>query len=178
MARPAGEAIAEKAPSREARRGGVRGIAALLLPLLTPAARRRGFAEASILGAWQQVVGTGFAERCQPVRIDYPRGGRRGGTLLLRAGGGAALELQHAAPQLIERINTHFGFPAVARIRFLHAPVRTRPKRPAPPPRVLSEAARRAVSRAPEGIAEPGLREALQALGEAVQRDRAGRERP
>jgi len=178
MARSARRTIAETPPSREARRGGVRGIAALVLPLLTPAARRRGFAEASILGAWQQVVGSGFAERCQPVRIDYPRGGRRGGTLLLRASGGAALELQHAAPQLIERITTHFGFPAVARIRFLHAPVRARPKRPTPPPRILTEAAREAVSRATAGIADPGLREALQALGEAVQCERAGREQP
>ncbi len=176
MSRSSGTAIGRERRRREERRGGVHGLAALLRPLLTPAARRRGFAETTILTDWAQVVGRGFAARCQPVRIDFPRGGRRGGTLLLRATGGAALELQHATPQLLERINTHFGFPAVARIRFLHAPpppVPPRPRNRRPPE--LPAAAREEVARVTAGIAEPGLRGALRALGEAVRREAAGK---
>ena len=169
MTRPSGPAIGQRDGAREERRGGVRGLAGLLLPLLSPAARRRGFAETTILTDWPRVVGAGFAARCQPVRLDRPRGGRGGGTLLLRATGGAALELQHAAPQLLERINGHFGYPAVARLRFLHAPpVRRRPAPAPPPPRSPSPAAREAVAALTSGIPDPGLREALRALGEAV----------
>ncbi len=172
MSEPAGEAIGRKRPPREERRGGVRGLAALLVPLLTPAARRRGFAETTILTDWTRVVGSGFAARCQPVRIDYPRGARRGGTLLLRATGGAALELQHAAPQLLERINTHFGFPAVARLRFLHAPPAPVARRRSPASRRLSARARAEVAGITAVVDPPGLREALQELGEAVRRSR------
>ncbi len=176
MTRPSRPAIGQRGGAREERRGGVRGLAGLLAPLLSPAARRRGFAETTILTEWSRVVGAGFAARCQPVRIDHPRGGRRGGTLLLRATGGAALELQHAAPQLLERINTHFGYPAVARLRFIHAPPpRMRPRPPAPPARELSPAERRELAALTGAIAEPGLREALLALGEAVRTGGADR---
>ena len=57
------------------------------------------------------------------MRVDYAPGRRSGGTLLLQVGGAAALELQHAAPQLLERINTYFGHQAVRQLRLLQMPL-------------------------------------------------------
>jgi hypothetical protein len=94
--------------------------------VLGPAARRRGFAESAILSDWASIVGPVLAGRCQPVRVEFPRGRHQGGTLHLHARGGAALELQHMAPQLAERVNGFFGFAAVRKIRLVQA---------APPPR-------------------------------------------
>ena len=105
----------------------------LLGGILDPAARRRGFAEASLLADWATIVGPVLARRCQPVRIDHPPGRRQGGTLLLQAGGGVALELQHAAPQLLERINTYFGHRVVRQLRLLQMPLPPR-RAPSPPP--------------------------------------------
>ena len=98
-------------------------VARLLGGILDPAARRRGFAEASLLADWATIVGPALARRCQPVRVDYAPGRRSGGTLLLQVGGAAALEIQHAAPQLLERINAYFGHKAVRQLRLMQMPL-------------------------------------------------------
>lgn len=111
--------------------------------VLGPTARRRGFTETAILADWRSIVGPTLAGRCQPMRVEFPRGKARGGTLELHARGGAALEIQHLAPQLLERINGFFGYPAIRRLRLVHAP-------PAPPVQREPEAHPRALSRAEE----------------------------
>ena len=143
-------------------------VAKLLAGILDPAARRRGFAEASLLADWATIVGPTLASRCQPLRIDHAPGRRNGGTLLLRVGGAAALEIQHAAPQILERINAYFGRRVVRQLRMLQMPL---PVAPEPPPRVaraLSRAKEAALSGAVGGIADDPLREALLALGRTV----------
>lgn len=84
------------------------------------ALRRRGFAEATIITDWATIVGKALADNSQPSRIVFPRGTRAGGTLHLRVSGAFAPEVQHLAPQIIERINGHFGYGAVARIELHH----------------------------------------------------------
>ena len=79
--------------------------------------------EASLLADWATIVGPALARRCQPVRVDYAPGRRSGGTLLLQVGGAAALEIQHAAPQLLERINAYFGHKAVRQLRLMQMPL-------------------------------------------------------
>lgn len=146
-----------------------REVARLLGAVLDPAARRRGFAEASILADWPTIVGPALARRCQPVRVDYTPGRRSGGTLLIQAAGGTAIELQHAAPQIIERVNNYFGFKPIRQLRFLQAPL-------PPPPPLRKPPARRplwpeeevALQRAVGEVGDEGLREALLALGRSL----------
>ncbi len=149
----------------EERKGSVRAVGGLLAPLLARAARRRGFTEASLLFDWEKVVGPELAGRCMPDRIERISGG----TLVLRAGSGAALELQHAAPQIVERVNAYFGRRVISRLRFLRAPVPQRtpssspPSRPEPSPERIRE-----LERATAAINPEGLRRALVELGRAV----------
>ena len=82
----------------------------LLGKLLGSEARRRGLMEARLLTDWATVIGEAIATRCQPVSLN------RDGILHLDVTGGAALELQHAELQVIERINTYFGRQAVTRL--------------------------------------------------------------
>ena len=98
------------------RGGGLRRLPELLQRLLDPAARRRGLAEARLLTDWPLVIGPQLGARCQPVRLTGGRDGT-GGVLTIHVGGASALELQHSAPQVLERINGFFGYPAVARLR-------------------------------------------------------------
>jgi hypothetical protein len=109
------------------RRRASAALSRLLTGLLSPAARARGFAAVGVIEEWPKVVGAGLARRCHPVRLEFRRGTTTGGTLLLQASGGAALELQHCSPQLIERVNDYFGFPAVARLRLVQMPLRPSP---------------------------------------------------
>ncbi len=93
------------------------------LPALTRTAFRntvggRGFAEAGLLTDWPAVVGAEVARMSRPVQLAFPRGERKGGVLTIQCGGAAALELQHLKPQILDRINTHFGYGAVTEIRF------------------------------------------------------------
>lgn len=160
----------EEREASSQRRARLDGLAALLARVLTPAARERGFAEAAIFAEWPRIVGASLASRCVPLRIDFPHSRGRHGTLLLGASAAAALELQHLAPQIIERINTFFGFPAIGRLRFRHLvlpPGRTREELP---PRALCAEEQARLDATLGDIAEPGLRAALRALGEDVLR--------
>ena len=65
---------------------------------------------------WPQIVGADLARFCVPESLDFPRGRRDGATLRVVALPGRALEIQHLAPQIIERVNGHFGWAAVARM--------------------------------------------------------------
>jgi hypothetical protein len=144
-----------------------RQVARLLGAILDPAARRRGFAEASLLADWAEIVGPALARRCRPVRVDHAPGRRRGGTLLVQASGAAAVEIQHAAPQIVERINTYFGYPAIRQLRLLQMPLRP-PAPPRPQPRALRADEEAALAERVTGVADGELREALLALGRAL----------
>jgi hypothetical protein len=160
------------APDQDSRQGrsghAGRQVARLLGAILDPSARRRGFAEASLLADWASIVGPVLARRCQPVRIDHPPGKRQAGTLMLQASGGVAIEVQHGAPQLIERINTYFGFRAVRQLRLLQMPLPPTgvPSRPAP--RALRPQDEASLAADVAGVDDGDLRAALLALGRAV----------
>jgi len=172
-----GEAAASFEDDRRGRAGhAIRDVQRLIGRLLEPAARRRGFAETRILAEWRGIVGDSLARRCQPIRLDYGRGAATGGTLHLRCSGGAALELQHTAPQIKERINDYFGFRAVARLAMVQAPLpRARPAPPPSAPRPLAAEEEAAVMEGVAGIGDSDLQAALADLGRAV---RTRRNRP
>jgi hypothetical protein len=152
------------ARDEEARRflGGPRPLGALVPALTRPAFKRKSPAGAQIMADWPALVGPALAGVTQPLRL-------ASGTLTLACSGPVAMELQHLAPQLAQRINAALGRVAVERFRFVQrAPLSAaRPApRPAPaplPPRVES---------ALEGIEAPELREALARLARGVYRRR------
>lgn len=145
-------------------------LAGLISAVLDPAARRRGFAVASLLSDWPAIVGPPLARRCHPMRVEYAPGRRGKGVLLLHVGSAAAVEVQHSAREIIDRINTYFGYPAIRQLRLLQVPMQVPMHAPAPvrivkPPNpkleaVLAERVRR--------IEDEELQAALMALGRAV----------
>ena len=78
----------------------------------------RGFAEAGLITEWRAIVGAEVARMSRPMQLAFPKGERKGGVLTIQCGGAAALELQHLKPQILERINSHFGYAAIGDIRF------------------------------------------------------------
>jgi hypothetical protein len=133
---------------------GPRPIGALVPALTRPAFRKRSPAAAQIMTDWGEIVGPALAAVTAPRRL-------AAGTLTLACSGPIALELQHLAAQLTERINAYLGRAAVERLRFTQD---------------LDPATRAAAvpRRTPLGKVEvpgvpPGpLRDALAALGAAV----------
>jgi hypothetical protein len=154
-------------PQATRRGGGLRPLPELLRGLLDPAARRRGLAESRVLTDWALVVGPQLAARCQPVRLTGARDGA-GGVLTIHVGGASALELQHSAPQLIERINGFFGYPAVARLRLIQAPPARPVKRGPRPVRALAADELGALAAMVDPVRPPALRAALAELGQTL----------
>lgn len=131
-----------------------------LVPRLTRSAfRRMSPAAAQVMADWAGIVGPLLASVSAPRRM-------AGSTLTITCSGPVAIELQHYAGELIERINIHLGSPTVRALRFVQTALPT-PQPVAPRARVspaAAAAAESAVSALPEGE----LREALAALGRAV----------
>jgi hypothetical protein len=84
---------------------------------------RQGFAEPGVLLRWHEIVGDTLARFTLPERLSFPYGERSQGTLHLKVDGQFALEVQHLEPMIVERINTFFGYGAVAKIAILQAPI-------------------------------------------------------
>jgi hypothetical protein len=131
-----------------------------LVPRLTRAAFRvTGPATAQVMGDWAAIVGPLLASVSVPRRLAR-------GTLTIACAGPVAIELQHYASELIERINIHLGSPTVSALRFVQTALPA-PRAAVPRAAVsvgVTAAAESAVAALPEGE----LREALAALGRAV----------
>ena len=154
-------------PSRRKARG-LLAVATSLPRLAAPVLRKRGFAQARLITDWPAIVGDLMARETVPQKLVFPRGSRDGATLHLRVTTGFALELQHIAPQIIQRINGFFGYRAVAKLRYMQGPIPPLKKpRKVSLPR-LSEVAEARLQRNLDGIDDDNLRQSLAALGRAV----------
>lgn len=126
---------------------------------------KRGFASAALAADWPAIVGTVLGEQTLPLRIVFPRGERNQGVLHLRVASGAfALQLQHLEPQIIQRVNGHFGYAAVARLAIVQGPIpRRKPARkPAPPPEAELDPG---LAQRIDAVTDDALRDALRGLG-------------
>jgi len=135
---------------------GPRPIGALVPRVMRAAFRGRSPATAQVVADWEAIVGPMLAEVTTPRRL-------AAGTLTLACAGPVALELQHLAPALMERINRHLGRAVVQHLRFVQDP-----RQPPPPRAPVRPPAGRDAERAVEGLPEGPLRDALLALGRAV----------
>mgnify|MGYP005843479149 CR=1 FL=1 len=89
----------------------MRTLGRSLHKILKPLAQKKGFSDARVFSHWQQIVGKDMAAAAKPQKLND-------NTLTLSVPNGAvAMDVQHQALQLMERINSHFGFRAVQRIK-------------------------------------------------------------
>jgi hypothetical protein len=132
---------------------------------------RQGFASAELVTRWTDIVGAEIAGHSEPVKIQWvrPASGEEGepGTLVLRVEGPAAIEIQHLANVICERVNRFVGWRAIARIALRQAPLRRSPRRPVP---AGDPAAAARIAASLPDIADEALRQALARLGAAVKK--------
>jgi hypothetical protein len=129
---------------------------------------RQGFASAELVTRWPDIVGPDIAAHSEPVRMQWPRAAdgrdQEPATLVLRVEGPAAIEIQHLAGAILERVNRFFGWPAVDRVAIRQAPLK-RPK-PRPARRIDPAETARIADTLP--IEDEGLKQALARLGAAI----------
>jgi hypothetical protein len=135
--------------------------------------RRQGFASAELVTRWTDIVGADIAARSEPIKIQWvrpvsgPGAEQEPGTLVLRVDGPSAIEIQHLAGVICERVNRFLGWRAIARIALRQAPLRRGAKKAAP---AADPAAIAALAASLPDIADDDLRQALARLGTAVKR--------
>ena len=153
-------------------RRGAKPLDSLLRGVIDKALAARGMGEASLIADWRAIVGEGVARYARPLQLQWPPRPAKPGpaapiapaTLILRIEGAFALEAQHNAAIIVERVNAHLGWRCVDRIAFRQGPLPPlgQTRKPAPPPSAAAEAeARQAAS----GVADDALREALTRFG-------------
>lgn len=147
-------------------------LADLVQACIGPAAARQGFSGTDILVSWQDIVGERLAAASQPIRLDWPRrhpgsGPSDPAVLVVRVESAFAIDLQHLAPLVVERVNAFYGWRCVGRLVLKQGPVLRRAAAPAPP-RPLSEADLSRLGSALSAIGPDGLREALGRLGARI----------
>ena len=118
-----------------------RAVGAYVARTLDPVARARGFATTTLLSEWASIA-----------------------TLVLRVDGPRAIEVQHRADQILERVNTYFGYRAVAALRIVQAPV----TRQSPRAHVASLEIDETSLKQTAKIEKDGLKQALSRLGTAI----------
>ena len=130
--------------------------------------RRRGFTRREILTQWPAIVGDLLAQYSCPERLQFGNDRSQGATLVVRAGSGFATELQLLHPIVLDRINTFFGYQAVARITIIQGPlpIPTAVERVALRNTTPEEDAR--VADQVSGTRNPDLAEALRTLGRTL----------
>lgn len=156
---------------RGRRRHGAVAIGGVVGEITAAAFRRHGLGHGEIARAWTEIAGPELAAVSRPERLSWPRadknasGGRpAGATLTVAVDGPRAVELQYAAPQIIDSINILYGYQAVGRIRLVQAtrPIRSRSsvrRRPIEPDNADGLT----------GIDSAALRSALARLGAATE---------
>jgi hypothetical protein len=132
------------------------------------ALRRRGFGEGEVIARWPEIVGPRLAALTTPEKLQQRRGDLAGAVLLIRVAGAAAVELQHMAPTVIERINGFYGYRAVDRLKLVQGPLPVPEKPRQVVQRALTASESAVLAARTAGTKNAGLRQALERLGRGV----------
>ena len=156
------------------RQARMRPLAATLPAVTRAALGKRGAALAALLAEWEAIMGPGLASATTPIRLIRDRAAAEAddaAILELRVDSAAAVELQHLEPRVLERINAHFGYLAVKRLKLRQGPASGSERRQGPAVPLIRRpgvAEERALFHQLEGVGDESLRDALTGLGRAV----------
>lgn len=134
--------------------------------LARPAFQRHGFASEQLAAQWAAVVGADLAAATRPEKIKWPRAAesqaqKLGGTLVIRAEAGRALDVHYEISRIIEKVNQFLGYGAITAIKVLASS--SLPAPPPPPKRPMRPEAKAAWEQEMAGI-DDDLKSALARL--------------
>jgi hypothetical protein len=148
-------------------------LSVLLGDVFSDVYARQGFAARELVMRWADIAGPEIAAHAEPLKIQWPRPvegqPQEPATLVLRVEGPMALEIQHSADVILQRVNRFFGWSAVGRLALRQAPLsrRNRPK----PSRKPDPDAVAKVEETLTAVEDGDLRAALARLGAAIKRN-------
>ena len=156
----------------ERKTGDLKNISGVLMPLAKKLIGKKAFAEADVICNWKDIAGDEISAYSRPIKIDFKKDERTGGTLFVETYSGAfALELQTKSKLLIDKVNVFFGYQAVAHIKIVQ-----NSKHPdvivqdviKPQKMLVSEEEENYIEEVSNGLKSNNLEDALKRLGRAV----------
>jgi hypothetical protein len=162
-------------PPRRSSTKGFTRTSNLLSNRIRAASETRGFAQSRLLTQWVEIAGEEIAAVSRPVEIGYGRGGL-GATLTLLTTGANAPMLEMQKEQLRARVNSVYGYNAIARVRITQTAAMGFAEgqvdfetRPCPEePVQVDQGIRRKAAETASPVSDAGLRDALARLGENI----------
>ena len=146
-------------------------LADLVAPCVAGVFARQGFTSCEIVTHWDDIVGAEIAAMAEPVRMQWIRNRDPDeslpATLVLRVEGPAAIEIQHFANLICERVNQFLGWRAVGRLALRQAPLRRGASKKT---RAADPAAAARIAETLSDIGDDDLKAALARLGAAIKR--------
>ncbi|MBB3773183.1 hypothetical protein FHS55_003814 [Angulomicrobium tetraedrale] len=170
---PSRDAPIRKPHAKPRGRRGPAPLADLIDATIAESCRQRGIASVEIVTRWADIVGETLAARALPIKLAWPTRADNvePGVLHVRVEGGYAIELQHDAPVVIERVNRYFGWRCIGRLALRQGPVAAR--RPVRRRFIEPDASEcGAVARRLGAFEDAALAAALARLGALVARER------
>ena len=146
------------------------GLAEALSGALDPMLKKRGFASRDIITHWAAMAPAPYDKVARPDKLSWPRGvkGAEGAVLHLRCHPGHALALAHEGQRIAAAINRYFGYVLVGQVRMSIEPFSIAESQVPETAPALSDVARARIGRAVEKVEDPGVRDALKQLGQAM----------
>ncbi len=153
---------------------GLETLADGMAPFIKKLLGNKGMAEIDLIANWKNIAGEEMAQHSLPQKIEFKQGCKNNGVLyLLVAGGAYALEIQHKTSILLEKINTFFGYQAVAKIKiiqndtFIHSSPQAEfdDKHEK---KLVTKEEENYIQSVTENVQNPDLRARLKSLGESI----------
>ena len=95
-------------------------VSEVTLPIAKQILGPRGFMHMDLLTSWSNIVGENMARYSLPQKIVFPKDLHSDGCLTIMVPAGAfAMEITQNEPQIIDKVNTYFGYPAIKKIKIL-----------------------------------------------------------
>eukprot|EP01037_Dinobryon_pediforme_P009614 gene9614-9691_t len=90
-----------------------------------------GFSQGDLILHWPDIVGAKLAAHCRPQKLQWPRAPRKGNdqkpeelaTLIVQVESYAALEVQHMAATILQRVNNFLGWRCIGKLSLRQAPL-------------------------------------------------------
>jgi hypothetical protein len=86
--------------------------------IIRPCFKKQGFLNGSIIEDWEMIIGPEYKDQIVPEKITFPKNKNNSGTLhVLVSSGGASLLIEHNKNQILNRINTYYGYQALSNLQ-------------------------------------------------------------
>lgn len=156
---------------------GLKSISMLAQDIGRKSFKKQGFNGIEIFKQWPYIVGDDLAQYCAPEKINWPHARGElmtdrfnGATLIIKCLGAFALEIESLAPTILQRANVMFGYAALGKIKIKQVQtiefekIVTEEMAPKTPQNI---------SRSTQPIHNEKLRDALNALGAQIYKDKS-----